>query len=632
MDTPSTYEELLPPVKIHGIQAQIPEDIERPENPNGPADGGIGLRHVEHPLVVHMDRPDGTPPGTEFRLYWGNENNHVAYKRITEADEGLTYIPLTVFKNHIREYWAESVFVEVERPSGNLRKTQPLRLRINLQRPGGRDLDHDLPGNQNLIFELPTDVLRDGVNDEIATRGFEVLFRQWLNMSAYDQIVLAWGSQTVTHRVTLDEVQKDIKVRVNYPTIDAAGNGETIPVAFQVIGPTGNYPDEWAPWSAITLVDVHLNTQRPEAPKVVFPITERDIDLEELDNRNVKIQFEIDESDARNYSLVTLIWAGVDSEGNSVPATPSQAISGEGTYEFEIDNALVTAIAKGTSTVHYLLQGALLPDKRSYNRHLRVIGEITEWLAPTIDQQIGDDVDPNLPKITIRFPAQMSWQPSNTLSVTMLAASEEDTVEYTDSRLVEELPPDEDVTFDVPQVHLRRFNNRLTEVFYSIDRGSEPSKESLRRTVQVGEIKNPFKDDTNFDNHNWNSWTNKVSGRGELVIDGAENVCWKASKTSSEIVEPGLQKIYDHLNNDTQDEVSFYCKTSGNNTQPAIRIEFSGMTVIKMVIPNRNWVRFSHVFTTGTLTPDNTHTAKIYFSVNTTATFLVDQIQLLEIT
>lgn len=631
MSTPPIEIDLLPAVEIPGMQPPIAEDIDAPENPAGPADGGIGLRHVEHPLTVRMQRPPSSPLGTEFHLFWGDHPIAVASNIIHEGDEELSCIPFTVFPHYIREFWADPVYAQVKRPGGNPSETKPLRLRVNLRRPGGRDPDDDEEGNQNLIFELPEDVVLNGVNDERARLGVEIVCRHWVNMAAYDLILVAWGSQTVSRRVTVDEVDEDISVLIDYSLIALAGNGDFIPVAFQVIGPTGNYPDEWARWSARTRVDVHLNVQRPNAPRVVFPVIKHDvISLAELGSWNVRLQIDIDESDAQHYLLASLIWAGKDRDGNSVPATPSQPISEAGTYDFEIDNALVVAIAKGTVVVHYLLQAGDLPDKRSYNLHLRVVGEVSEWPAPTIDQQMGNELDPNLPIITIRLPRQASWHPSDTLTIAMLSGSEDDTVEYTDSRPVGDSPPRSDLTFDVPGNQLRRFQQRLTEVFYSVTRGTGSPMNSLRRVVQVGKLTPALRDFTSFDNRNWNSWANKVSVRGELAIDGAQNVCWRASKTAAELIEPGIEKAYAGLKNSTQYEISFYCKTTGSTTPSSITTAFAGETSVKTVMSNRNWEKFSHTFTTPAVTPAQTQNAVIYFSVNTAATFFLDEIQVLE--
>jgi hypothetical protein len=480
--------DLLPPIDIPLRQPPIPDDVDN-------ADCGIGLRHVEHPLVVYIDRPDSTPPGTLFQLFWGSRAQPVAFNFLGEDDDGLTRIPFIVTQNRIQEFWADPVFARVIRPSGNPSETEPLRVRVNLRRPGGRDPDDQVPGHQGLVFELPPDVLLDGIDETRATQGVIVTFRYWENMAAYDRITLAWGSQTITRWVQRDEVGNDIQMIVDPTVIALAGNSDVLPVAFQVMGPTGNYPDEWARWSAAQLVDVHADSDRLDPPWVKFPVTERDIDLEQLAGRDVIISVHVGRADASAYSLLTLMWVGRDREGGSVPHTPSITIvaGSNRTYDFAIDHALVAAIAQGTAAVYYLLQGAGLPDKRSDNLHLRVMGDYIKWPAPIIDEAPAGHLDPNLPEATIRFPFQQSWPGDALLEVVFVAGGAEGTVEHRIGREVDDVPPTTGgyMLFTVHNAELKRFEGYSTDVYYVLTRRNitpgETPQESLRLKVQVGE-------------------------------------------------------------------------------------------------------------------------------------------------
>jgi hypothetical protein len=131
------------------------------------------------------------------------------------------------------------------------------------------------------------------------------------------------------------------------------------------------------------------------------------------------------------------------------------------------------------------LKGDGLPDKRSHNRYITVIGEIITWPAPTVDQAMEGDLDPGLPLITIRFPAQTSWASTDRVQVTILASDVDGTVDYTAGRLVGQIAPGGQVAFDVPGTELKRFDGRAIEVFYSVTRGNERPQESLRRVYQV---------------------------------------------------------------------------------------------------------------------------------------------------
>ncbi|NCE90362.1 hypothetical protein [Pseudomonas sp. L13] len=135
-----------------------------------------------------------------------------------------------------------------------------------------------------------------------------------------------------------------------------------------------------------------------------------------------------------------------------------------------------------------------------------------------------------------------------------------------------------------------------------------------------------FSDLTDFFNYDRNGWENTLNGRGELAVEGAENICWRASKTAGETVQPGLHKTYLDLKANTRYEVSFYCKVSGTTSITTARLELGAMSATRSVEPNRNWAKVSHVFTTPAAPPMQNLTARLSLSVGTAATFMVDQI------
>ncbi len=468
----------LPPVEIGLLQPPIPDDHEG-------ADNGIGLRHIEVPLVVHIARPQATPLTTHFKLHWG-PGDAVAFNQIREGDEDLTRIPFTVPRNIIRESWADPVFVQVIRPSGNPSETLPLRLRVNLRRPGRVAPEPTHDGNRNLVLELPADVELGGVSDDRAKLGVEITFRHWLDMAAYDLLRLVWGYEVIEYLVQPADVGFDITLIVGYQTIVDVGDSELLPVFFQVIGPTGNAPDPRAPWSVISWISVYLQSDRLDAPWLEFPDTAPAIDLGELGNQHVKIGLYVSAADARLYERVFLIWAGT-SEHGSVPHVDDQTLVGGRTYYFDIPNDMVKAIANGSTTVHYLLEGNGQPTKRSHNLFLSIIGEAVQWLAPWVVEADAGIINPELAKITVRFPEQTTWAPDDDIQITLVVNDTNNTVEYKQSQRFDSIPNDEGVlSFTVQNANLRRFDGLRFEVFYTLLRNGQ---ESLRETYQVGEPK-----------------------------------------------------------------------------------------------------------------------------------------------
>lgn len=473
---------LLPAIVVPLTEPPIAGDIDA-------ADGGIGLRHTESALVVYLVNPkDGVSAGSIASLYWGNRNVPVASTPIREGEENLDLIPLTVPAHRIVEFWANPVLGKLRRASGNETFTEERKYRVMLTRPAGRDPDDALPGHQGLSYVVPPEVLLDGVNETRALAGIKILIHHWLHMHAYDLIILAWGSQQVLHRVQPGEVGRDITLTVDYATISAAGNNPLTRVAYQVKNAVGTLPDEWARWSAVSLIDVHLHQVRPEAPWLAFPDTDRVVDLAELGGWDVEIQTWVTNAEAAAYDYVSLIWAGVDSEGNPFPHTPIKPLNRAGVHSFEVPNALVVAIADGTVSVHMLFQKGVV-EQPSEKLYLEIVGQVVRWPPPTIDEDKGGQIEPSK-EATVRFPLQGSWPPDGYLEVIFLVSSPDNTIEHRVGREVDDVEPtpEGDMLFTVYPAELQRFDGHLVEVFYAHTRPGGRPQESLRLKILVGEI------------------------------------------------------------------------------------------------------------------------------------------------
>ncbi len=459
-------------------------------DPDG-AHGGIGLRHTEGDFVVYLRNPkDGVNPGSVAYLYWGNRNVPVASTQIREGEEHLDRIPLTVPLHKVVQYWANPVFGKLRRASGNESFTEEPKYRVSLTRPGDRDPNSILPGHQGLVYVVPPSILLNGVSEVDALAGVNIIIRHWIHMHAYDLIILVWGSQRVLHRVQPNEVGRDITLTVDYATISAAGNSRDTRVGYQVRDAGGNQPDEWARWSATTLIDVHLNQIRPEAPWLAFPGTGTDteIDLAELGSLDAQIQAWITSAEVVAYSILTLIWAGVDREGNSIPYTETRSLNSAGLYTFNVPNALVAAIADGSVSVHIVFQQGTI-EQPSQKLYLDVVGEIVRWPAPQIKEDLGGHIEPDF-AATVYFPLQATWPANGYLEVIFRVSSPDITIEHRVGREVDDIPanPDGDMEFIVYPDELSRFDGHLVEVFYAHTRPGSRPQESLRLQVVVGQL------------------------------------------------------------------------------------------------------------------------------------------------
>ncbi|MBF6031305.1 hypothetical protein ICY20_26470 [Pseudomonas sp. P115] len=470
---------LLSPVFIPDMEPVFQGDGEG-------AHGGIGLRNIESPLVVYLINPkDNVGAGSVATLYWTNTNIPVASTHIREEDKDQALIPLTVPQHNVVEFWANPVRAKLRRASGNESFTEEIKVRVRLNRPGGDPGPG--PGHKGLQYQVPPEILLQGVSEATAQAGVKITIRYWQYMRAYDLIRLVWGSRTVERRVLPGEEGRDIVVTVDYETIKAAGNNPLTRVAYQVRDAGGNLPAEGARWSASTWIDVHLNEKRPDEPWLKFPGTYPNrLDLSELGSWDVEIEVWVTSAETGAYSHVTLIWDATDSEGNAVPHTETRPLNGNGGYIFTIANALVAAIAGGISNVHALYQraGGELPSQKL---SLEVFGQIVRWPAPQIKEDLGGHIDPDF-DATVYFPLQGSWPDNGLIEVIFRVSSPDNSIEYRVGREVDDVPPTPagNLEFTVPSAELKRFDGHLVEVFYAHTRPGSKPQESLRLHIIVG--------------------------------------------------------------------------------------------------------------------------------------------------
>lgn len=479
--TPTHPKRQLEPVDIPLMFPPIEGDVEA-------ADGGIGKLHVTRPLVVYVTYPFAAPVGTTFQLIW-ERSSPVGYYLVRDGDPPRSRFPITVPIDVIREGLTQGVYCKIIPDNEAPQQTPPLRLRINLERPGGKAPEPTDNGHGGLVFELEEQVRLEGVDEKKAKVGVDVICRKWENMGPYDVITLVWGSQKLERRVQPNEVGRDIQVTVTPEMISAAGDSDILPVAMTVTGNTGNLPDENALWSVVSYVEVHANSQRLEQPWVHHPQTESEINLAAIGNDAVRIGFYLTSEDARRYTHVHFYWIGTQEEGGSVPHSEMRELAGAMAYYFEVPNGLVAAIARGRAIAYYVLDSQDGSSVRSNYRHLSVVGEIRQWLPPTVEGEAGGEIAPDLREIRIHIPVQPGWQSFESLELILLASDVGGTIEHRVGVTLGETPPDEDhLTVAIDGDDLRRFKGRLTDVFYSASKSGETPRDSLRRTLRIGEL------------------------------------------------------------------------------------------------------------------------------------------------
>ncbi|SNY40105.1 hypothetical protein SAMN05660659_04790 [Pseudomonas sp. LAMO17WK12:I6] len=458
-------------------------------------DGGIPIRAVEGDLQGIIPAWLTMSVGDLAEVFWGNDQA-AAWSKTLENDAELNQdLVFTIAKGQVLEGDATPVFYRITRKNqGAPEDSKPvMTLLVKLTRPGGYD---DIPGDDG-HSDLKFSLSHKEVDENLPPSGVTMHIVPYRNLTRYDRILARWGSQQVVHIVTpeqaQDPIRNSIEVVFSRAVIDAAGDGDRVAVAYQVIDRCGNYPDERAPWSATRELLVDLGGNRLDEPQVlVNGIPTDSIDLDQLGDDDVIARVYITKDDFAVGDKVLLTWIGTPAQGSQIIVGPLEK---EVSYvplqlDFPIPNAAVKAIAKGAASVGYVRRRSDESDRRSKNASVTVIGDISQLVAPTVDEAPGGTLPPETPWATVQIPWYPGRNSSDLLNLIWWAqAPGNDTVYYEDPRPVGNVADNQPVLRSVSNAEIQRFNGLNVKVYYVVtnsETGLLSVRESLPFMMQVG--------------------------------------------------------------------------------------------------------------------------------------------------
>jgi len=456
--------------------------------------GGIPIRAVEDDLQGIIPAWLTMSVGDLAEVFWGNDSAAVWSKYIENDAELNQDVVFTIAKGQVLEGDATPVFYRIKRKNQTPEDSIPaMNLLVKLTRPGEYD---DIPGDDG-HSDLNFSLSHKEVDENLPPSGVTMHIVPYRNLTRYDRILARWGSQQVVHVVTpeqaQDPIRNPIEVVFSRAVIDAAGDGNNVAVAYQVIDRCGNYPDERAPWSATCELLVDLGGNRLNEPQVlVNGIPTTSIDLDQLGDDDVIARVYITKDDFAVGDKVLLTWIGTPAQGSQIIVGPLEK---EVSYvpfqlDFPIPNAAVKAIAKGAASVGYVRRRSDESDRRSKNASVTVIGDISQLVAPTVDEAPGGTLPPETRWATVQIPWYPGRNSSDLINLIWSAqAPGNDTVYYEDPRPVGNVEDNQPVLRSVSNAEIQRFNGLNVKVYYVVtnsETGLLSVRESLPFMMQVG--------------------------------------------------------------------------------------------------------------------------------------------------
>ncbi|MGQ7863362.1 hypothetical protein ACUN0G_29390 [Pseudomonas sp. 32A] len=454
-------------------------------------DGSLGLRNIQTPQVVYVNTSSRMANGDLLELFSNDPLIPVAHTFVQPGDLQQARLPLLLPAASIRPQLIDPL---VCRNNLTGESTQTLRLRVDLNMPGGPDPDVTKPGHQGLVFKLPADVLVNGVSNRRAREGIEVEVLPYPFIAVGDRLLLCWGDQQVIHSVDEKDLQRSFILVVPYDTIIAAGDSDRLNVQFQVRGHTGNYSDPAAPWSAASEVRVFARDDflYPAYINEADPQT-RVIDLAKLEGKSITANVYADPNYFSRDDTLEFFFQGTDVHGNLVSHSEKRQVDQSNKlFEFSVSHELVAKLVQGHAKVQYALH-KFIEDMtfHSIADYVTIHGAVAQWPAPYMNEVKPFAHLQPMPLDGYAYvPYQERWKPTDLITLVWLVPDPENAVEYRFSRSAGEHPEHNVLEFHVPGAQARRFEGRPSVMYYeATDNRATPRLlgQSARKNLLVGE-------------------------------------------------------------------------------------------------------------------------------------------------
>ncbi|WP_148050973.1 hypothetical protein [Pseudomonas fluorescens] len=292
----------------------------------------------------------------------------------------------------------------------------PVDIFVKLDRPGGKDENGSAPGHSELYMYIDPRIINDGVDQATAETGLDIIIKAkpgsssllpYPNMAVGDRCKLTWGGWFVySPRVTQDHIDDPqghpLVIHVDKATILAAGDTDSLAVAFEVHDIVDNRSEDWC---AEVRIAVDTGNTRLPAP-IVKEAFNSVLDMDKLGDAPLTLQVLVDAPEFRIGDVIIGLGEGttLDGEPISVEVRGEPLISVGNIYELPLPSADIRLLAQTQAMFSYRVERSGSDDRASKRRFVSIVGETRRLLAPTaLDAQQGA-LDPDLAYTTAVIP------------------------------------------------------------------------------------------------------------------------------------------------------------------------------------------------------------------------------------
>ena len=505
-----------------------------PEPPAAPGEVLWGINHGAaldnfplHGLQVYISPWSSMGVGDSVRVML-NGTTVVATETIESGEQNqrvTTFVPAArITSGQYTLHYIVKRFGQTDDPSAET------KILVKLDRPGGQDQDGDTPGHSELKFDLPQDIIDDGVDADAARAGVLVTIKAYPNMAAGDNIKLSWGGQFVSYTVQESDLNQDVEICVDEATIlDAGDSGiNGLAVTYEVYDVVQNRSEDWA---AETRITVDTGNSRLPSPFVEEAVNNT-LDLDVLGEAPATVQIIAASlnATAQNLSteiasiskgargretpesiraalkadftrgdkiLVTVTGTTLDGEAVSYDAPAVTIDNLPHVYPIPVPNLFVRQLAKTQARFSYRLVHVDATETVSKSAFINIIGEPTRMAAPVALDSAQGAIDPDLSSTRIEIPWDDSMARGDQIVLKWIGTRPDFTIydpqlpphPISNGEANDKLP----IMMTVSGNHLKAIEGGMLELYYILEKdmgGTIGKRESARAAkLNVGEPK-----------------------------------------------------------------------------------------------------------------------------------------------
>ncbi len=299
------------------------------------------------------------------------------------------------------------------------------------------------------------------------------------------------GDQQITYSVSATDLGREIRLVVPYAKVMAARDAMELNVRLQVRGPTGNFTEPAARWSATSKVLVYAQSDILRAPFTQSGPQTGVIDLDKLQGKPLIVSVFASPDYFERQDTLEFFFTATNAQGELSTHSEKRTVDrASSIFDFEVPYAFMADQIHGHAKLHYVLH-KYIDSIQMYSQaaYVSIEGADVEWPAPYLNEAMpfadarATEVDSHA-----YVPYQAAWRPQDLITLVWVLPDPEGTVEYRSSRNAGVHPEHGVIEFVLPAEQIKRFEGRPSQMYYEAnDSEGFPLGASARKPLQVGE-------------------------------------------------------------------------------------------------------------------------------------------------